>query len=738
MTRVVALDHARNLDRAQLGGKGYGLAQMIAAGIEVPPGFVVTTTVSREFDRTATLPDGLPAEIQAAVAGLEASRDRRLGDPAAPLLVSVRSGAPVSMPGMMDTVLNLGMTPQVRDALAERTTPEFAWDVYRRYLESFGTIVLEIPQAEFDAAAERATGDLPLSDLKRTRLTSAAYELVYDGQGYDLPIDPHRALEQAVIAVLRSWSNPRAKAYREMKGISDDLGTAVTVQSMVFGNLDERSATGVLFTRDPNTGEKTPFGDVLFQAQGEDVVSGRFATSPVSDLGARLPEVWESLWDTGARLERMVGDVVDIEFTVESGRLFILQARAGMTTPTARARIQADLAREGIIDAPAVPAEVISTATVRLDPDRPQIELATGIAATPGVASGEICVTAERARERADEGHAVILIRPETSPDDISGMAVACGIVTARGGLVSHAAVTARELAVPTIVGAETVVVTPDGVRFGDTYLSEGDAVTVDADTGRILRGRLIIEPETSGPAANGTEAAAASTNGAAPAANPDSNGSAGGPQAPDVTPLLVLHALRVSGLAGTDRVAAVLLAPAESVTPILAELADEGFVKETKGRLAGWMLTPAGRAHHEERIQVTDPSDRDRLEQADEVFCEINGAFKQVCTEWQMRTVDGEAVPNSHDDADYDGKVLDALTELHSQVCDLTADLTRWLPRFASYEPRLAAALERARSGDVSAVARPMSGSYHDTWMELHEDLIVTLGRVRTARDGG
>lgn len=733
MTRVVSLDSASALDRSVLGGKGYGLAQMISAGVTVPPGFVVTTEVSREFDRTGSLPDGLTDEIHAAVTQLEDARGQRIGDPAAPLLVSVRSGAPVSMPGMMDTVLNLGMTPDVRDALAERTSAEFAWDVYRRYLESFGTIVLAIPQQAFDEAAERAAADLPLTTLKRSRLVCAAYELVYDGLGLELPIDPLPALEQAIVAVLGSWSNLRAREYRELKGIGHDLGTAVTVQSMVFGNRDAHSATGVLFTRNPNTGQQTPFGDVLFEAQGEDVVSGRYATRPVTDLERRLPEVWKELWATGGLLETMVGDVVDIEFTVESGRLFILQARAGVTTPAARTRIRADLIREGILDGDAV-TPVTSSATgvtVHLDPEKPHVEIAVGIAATPGIASGEICLTAERARQRVDDGHSVVLVRPETSPNDISGMAVASAIITTRGGLVSHAAVTARELAVPTIVGADTVTITPEGVHFGGTFLSEGESVTVDADTGRVLQGCVTTSSTTSGGELRTRDIVAAT-----PAAEQAATDRGHAPEAVD--PLMVLHALRVAGLSTPDRIASAVQNDSGAVDQALAALAAEELVKETKGRLPGWMLTPTGRTQHADQIQVTDPDHRRHLEEADDEFCGLNVAFKQVCTDWQMRTVDGESVPNSHDDPGYDDQVLDSLAELHTRICELTDGLSRSLSRFGSYRPRFAEALARCRDGDITAVARPMSGSYHDIWMELHEDLIVSLGRVRSERDGG
>lgn len=733
MTRVVSLDSAHTLDRSLLGGKGYGLARMISAGIAVPPGFVVTTEVSREFDRTGALPDGLFDQIHFALEQLENTRGQRIGDPTAPLLVSIRSGAPVSMPGMMDTVLNLGVTPAVRDGLAERTSAEFAWDVYRRYLESFGTIVLAIPQQAFDEAAERVSADLSLTAANRSQSVSAAYELVYGGLGHELPIDPGRALEQAVVAVLRSWSNPRARQYRELKGIPHDLGTAVTVQSMIFGNRDANSATGVLFTRNPNTGEPHPFGDVLFQAQGEDVVSGRHTTRPVTDLEVGLPDIWRQLWTTGGLLERMIGDVVDIEFTIESGRLFILQARAGVTTPTARNRIRADLAREGIIDADAaVPETAPATGlTLRLDPDRAHVEIAAGIAATPGVASGEICLTAERARQRVDAGHSVVLVRPETSPDDISGMAVASAIVTARGGLVSHAAVTARELAVPTIVGADTLTITPEGVHFGETFLPEGEAVTVDADTGRVLQGCVTVGSAVSSGGLQGQVPAAPS-----PAAEQTAteSGLSTGP----VDPLLVLHALRVAGLSTPDRIASAVQTDVGTVTQALTALAAESLVKQTNGRVPGWVLTPSGRTRHADQIRVTDPDHRRYLERTDDEFCEVNEDFKKVCTEWQMRTVDGESVPNSHDDPTYDGQVLDSLAELHTRICALTGGLSEVLGRFSSYQPRFSEALARCRDGDISAVTRPMSGSYHDIWMELHEDLIVSLGRARSERDGG
>ena len=481
MPQVISLDASlfgtALADRALLGNKGAGLVRMQASGLRVPPAFVITTDACRSFLATGVLPEGLLDEVDAALAALEERRGLRLGDPDVPLLLSVRSGAPVSMPGMMDTVLDLGVSALTRPALARRGDERFALDSHRRFLESFGTVVLGIPQATFDA--------LPSDDDLDARIALLA----------DVADDPRAQLRLAIEAVFRSWNSPRAQAYRRLQGIPEDLGTAVVVQSMVFGNLDDRSGTGVVFTRDPNTGEAVPYGDFLFRAQGEDVVAGRHATLPVAALASRLPGVWAELRDVLPALEEQTGEMLDIEFTVESGVLYVLQMRSGKRAAAAAVRIAVEMAEEGLIDRASAVQRVSVVQLERLS--RPHLDplgdhrvVATGLGASPGVATGRLCLTADGVDEMADQGDGVILTRVETSPADVHGMAVADGILTARGGLVSHAAVVARDLGVPAVVGVAALLIDQAVVRIGDMVLREGDLVTIDGSSGEVVLGR--------------------------------------------------------------------------------------------------------------------------------------------------------------------------------------------------------------------------------------------------------
>jgi pyruvate,orthophosphate dikinase len=483
MTDVLNFADAAGMSAELLGGKGAGLAAMRAQGLRVPPGFVITTAACNEFRRTGATPVGLATEVAAALATLEAERGLSLGDANAPLLVAVRSGAPVSMPGMMDTVLNLGVTDDTVDALARQFGAEFAWDCYARYLEGFGRVVLGIDSHAF--------AGLPAA---RGRERVDALKAIADG----LPTDPHEQLTMAIEAVLRSWENPRAVAYRRIEGIDDDMGTAVVVQAMVFGNLNARSGTGVVFTRNPNTGEPAPYGDFLFQAQGEDVVSGEHQTLPIRALAERLPEVWDELTGQLTALEAWRKDMLDIEFTVEDGTLFFLQVRTAKRSALGAVRTALSLARDGTIDQRdalmrVTPSQLESVTQARRRGGADADPLTTGLAACPGLATGVICLTPEAVFDAVERGEAVILVRTETSPDDVQAMAMSEGILTARGGLVSHAAVVARGLSVPAVVGAESlhIDIASGLLDFGGTMLREGDVITVDGDSGVVSRGRV-------------------------------------------------------------------------------------------------------------------------------------------------------------------------------------------------------------------------------------------------------
>ena len=494
-----------------LGGKGANLAEMASVlALPVPPGFTITTAACAAA-MDGTWPDGLEAEVDAAVARLEASFGRRLGDAADPLLVSVRSGAPVSMPGMMDTVLDLGLHGASVEGLAAQTDERFALDSYRRLISMYATIVLDIDPAPVAALVDRAReeagvatdAEVPVPALRE--LVAALLDHVERESGAPFPQDPRAQLHGAVDAVLRSWRGDRAVAYRRREGIPDDLGTAVNVQAMVFGNRDDRSGTGVGFTRDPSTGAQGAYGDFLLNAQGEDVVAGIRLTEPLAAMGERFPEVAAQLLDAFARLERHYRDMCDVEFTIEQDRLWLLQTRVGKRTGAAALRMAVDMVDDEHVALSREEAVRRVTADHLDQVLHPQLGrhdanrlLTTGLGASPGAAVGRVYLTSDDAAEAADRGEAVILVRPETSPEDVHGMMVAEGILTARGGLVSHAAVVARGWGKPAVVGAEALEIGTDGFRVGGVTVAEGDVISLDGATGEVLLGEVglaVAEP---------------------------------------------------------------------------------------------------------------------------------------------------------------------------------------------------------------------------------------------------
>jgi pyruvate,orthophosphate dikinase len=461
--------------RELIGGKAWSVARMQELGLNVPPAVVVTTRACAAFLAGHAPPASLEGEITAAVAWLERQTDRRFGVGPRPLLLSVRSGAPVSMPGMMDTVLNLGINDEAEIALAEECgNTAFARNTHRRFLDLYAHIVLKA-HIDFDEHG----------DPKSWRAAIA------HAVGCEVPHDPREQLREAVRAVFESWNSRRARRYRQHHSIADNLGTAVTIQAMVFGNLDERSGTGVLFSRNPLTGDPEPYGEYLTRAQGEDVVSGRFTPRPISALADELPEAHGGLLAAARVLEREGKDVQDIEFTIECGRLFFLQSRAAKLAPHASARVAVDLVREGLIDENAA-LRRLSSDQVRtlLAPHIAQaalseaVILASGEGASPGVGIGVVVADSEEAERRAHEGEAVILARPTTSPDDLHGMIAARAVVTEKGGSTSHAAVVGRALGKPCVVGCGT----------GSLENLTGRLVTVDGGAGKVYDGKLAIE----------------------------------------------------------------------------------------------------------------------------------------------------------------------------------------------------------------------------------------------------
>ncbi len=716
MPQVYNFHHRHGLPlpelKALIGGKAANLNVMATElGLPVPPGFTITTAACRTY-LASGWPAGLDDELREHMAHVEAAVGRRFGDPGDPLLVSVRSGAPVSMPGMMDTILNLGLTEATTAGLARATGDEpFALDCRRRFDETFRSIV-GVP---------------------------------------DVPDDPWRQLRAAIEAVFRSWNSERARTYRAKERIPDDLGTAVTVQAMVFGNRGADSGTGVLFTRNPATGEPAPYGDILFDAQGEDVVAGTHRTEPIAALDQRLPAVAAELRGYARRLERHFRDLCDIEFTIEQGHLWMLQVRVGKRSPQAALRIALDMATdetfpltkaEAVERVAAVLAEPPTGASARSGLVRP---LVTGLPASPGVASGEIALSPESAVAAAEAGRTVILVRAETSPDDVHGMARAAGVLTSRGGLASHAAVVARGWGIPAVVGAAGIEVDDGGVVVGARILHPGDVITIDGSSGEVFEGTIpgtrTVVPEAATLLAWAAELGIAITNpeGGVPAAapRPAEETAAGGITAPGhaaeraLTPDACLRALGIKGFATVDTLADALLSTSDVVSPLVDRLVADGLVEVAAGSLRptvdGKMAVGA--------LIAADTAGwgEDEARRALETFHGFDLRMKDTVTAWQMRDVGGEMTINDHTDPDHDDAVLQQLGGLHADTIGWLCGITDRCGRFEDYRARLERALARARAGDSRFVASPRVDSYHGVWFELHEELIRLAGRRRS-----
>ncbi|MBK8271554.1 MAG: pyruvate, phosphate dikinase [Sphingomonadales bacterium] len=514
-------------DKNLLGGKGANLDGMAAIGLPVPPGFTITTAMcARYYDDGEVFPDSLRDEVADGIAHIEAVTGKRFGDAADPLLVSVRSGARVSMPGMMDTVLNLGLNDQTVEGLAASSgDARFAWDSYRRFIQMYADVVLELDHGSFEEALEIAKEDkgfyldteLTAEDLRS--LVGSYKALVEEQWGKPFPQDVHDQLWGAVGAVFGSWQSERAKVYRRLNNIPGDWGTAVNVQAMVFGNMGETSATGVAFTRDPATGENAYYGEFLINAQGEDVVAGirtpqyltraareRANAKPLS-MEEAMPEVYGELANVFNILETHYRDMQDIEFTVERGKLWMLQTRSGKRTAKAALKIAVDMAEQGLITREEAVARVDPAALDQLlhptlDPAAVRDILAKGLPASPGAASGIAVFDSDTAEKRAEMGESVILVRMETSPEDIHGMHAARGSLTARGGMTSHAAVVARGMGRPCVSGAGNVAIdSKEGVfRVGGREVREGEIITIDGSSGEVMFGEVAtVQPELSG-----------------------------------------------------------------------------------------------------------------------------------------------------------------------------------------------------------------------------------------------
>ncbi len=705
MPYVYAYDHRHDLDPAAitllLGGKAANIATMaVDLGLPVPPAFTITTEACKAY-LSGGWPEGLDGEIRAHMARLEAAVGRGFGDTTDPLLVSVRSGAPRSMPGMMDTILNLGLNHATEAGLAAASgDPAFARNCHDRFHATYRSVV--------------------------------GVEAV--------PVDPWEQLRGAVEAVFNSWNSDRARAYREVEGISGDLGTGVTVQAMVFGNRGSASGTGVLFTRNPATGERALYGDVMFDAQGEDVVAGTHATEPVSCLDARMPAVAAELRGYADVLEGHYRDCCDIEFTIERGRLWMLQVRVGKRTPQAAVRMAVEMAEdpsfpltreEAVHRVLAHLAEPPKAVVGRADAGAP---LARGLGASPGLVSGEIRLTPEDAVAAADAGRDVILVRAETSPDDVHGMQRSCGILTSTGGFASHAAVVARGWGIPAVVGASDVIVRAGVVMIGGHELEAGSVISIDGSSGEVFAGVAsgveAVVPEAKvllGWARElGIEVPSEGGGDAVPVPDSIDAGRTGAGPA-EAGPDDALRSLLIKGYCLPPALATALGCGAEEATALIDGLVAAGQAEPGAG---SFRLTAAGRAAATELLAAdTTAWGSDRAAAALDAFIALDHRMKDVVTAWQMK---GEGVFNDHADAAYDATVLARLGGLHVDVEAWLAPLTARLPRLARYGVRLGAAAAAAAAGDGKFIASPRVDSYHGVWFELHEDLIGLAGRTR------
>ena len=505
---VYLFEEGRANMRSLLGGKGAGLAEMTRIGLPVPPGITITTEVCRQYYKVGNrFPDGLKEQIEAGLADIEKKTGKIFGDATNPLLLSVRSGAVFSMPGMMDTILNLGLNDVTVEGMAAATANRrFAFDAYRRFIQMFGDVVLEIPKHDFEELLTKRKElqgvkfDQELTDESLAAVVADYKKLVVDQSGRPFPQDPVEQLFMAVEAVFRSWNNERAIVYRNLNRISHDLGTAVNIQSMVFGNMGDDCGTGVAFTRNPSTGEKALYGEFLTNAQGEDVVAGIRTPRPISELKDQMPEMYKQFVKTADTLEHHYKDMQDIEFTIERGRLYMLQTRNGKRTGRAAVQVAYDLVQENILTpAEAImkvePAHIEQLMHRTIDPKAKLNVIAKGLPASPGAASGAVVFDADTAAKKAAEGIKTLLVRMETTPEDIHGMVAAQGILTSRGGMTSHAAVVARGMGKPCVSGCDALKIDYENqtATVAGQVIKAGDILSIDGSTGRVILGAVPV-----------------------------------------------------------------------------------------------------------------------------------------------------------------------------------------------------------------------------------------------------
>jgi pyruvate, orthophosphate dikinase len=740
-TPVCSLDDAPAIPAAELrqllGGKGAGLVEMRRLGIPVPAGFVLGTGLCRRF-LASGWPAGLDETIDARLTALEKAVGQRLDDGEAPLLVSVRSGAPVSMPGMMDTILNLGANRRTIAALAARTGDErFALDTWSRFSRMYASTVLGVPVVEL--------GENPASDAS-AEVLRADIDAVHGlclRRNAPIPDDPRQQLRGAIEAVFRSSCSQRAQVFREREGLAQDLPTAVVVQAMVFGNMGPSSGTGVAFSRNPSTGANEPYGDFLTNAQGEDVVSGLRTSEPLAVMKGHVGDAFDELCRIMRRLEQHYRDLCDIEFTVQEGRLHILQVRVGKRSAIAAARMAVEMASDGerlITREEAV--RRLSREQVRQLQSLGQVRagavpVATGVAASPGVASGVICLDPDQVVPLAAAGQSVILVRPTTSPEDVHGMVKAAAILTATGGMVSHAALVARGWGIAAVCGVSDLVFEPR-LSIGGRDLREGDRLTIDGGSGTVYLGdcREAVSDE---PPELQTLRQWACDLGAdlgcddAQAVDSPATTAISDVAGCTVDAFAILRALALLGFASDDRIAVALVASADIVRRKIDEL-PAGHVKRTP---RGLQVAPDGRGW----LQTQLVAERERTDQeaANRLylnFMEFDDRFKRLVAAWQVRTIDGREVINDHADAVYDAAIRARIGVFHTEATPLIDDICAVASRLVPYRTRFARASAAVAAGDGSMIASPLKDSYHTVWFELHEELIHLSGRSRATEE--
>ncbi len=704
MTLTYSFDYPHDASaatvRAMLGGKGANLAVMASQlALPVPPGFTISTEACLAY-LSDGWPDGLEDDIRAQLGHIEEAIGRKFGSPRDPLLVSVRSGAAISMPGMMDTILDLGLNDATTRGLAD------------------------------------VSGDELFARACRDRFEGMYREIV---DVSEVPEDPWEQLRGAIEAVFRSWNSDRARSYRAHEGISDELGTGVTVQTMVFGNRGANSGAGVVFTRNPATGERGLYGDVLFGAQGEDVVAGTHTPEPIAVLDERLPVVAEQLRGYCDALEQHYADLCDIEFTIEQAKLWMLQVRIGKRTPQAALRIAIEMAEDD--DFPLSRVEAVQRVVHHLgEPPTMTAErsdsapcLTSALGASPGLVSGKIATTPDAVVEMADEGHAVILVRKETSPDDVHGMARAAGILTVTGGLASHAAVVARGWGIPAVVGAEEVAVDDGAVSIGGHTFGVGDLLTIDGASGEVFAGEVdasaVPVPEATTLLAwareMGIEIDEPEDRSSAMAATDEMKANGDRP-----TTDAIVRALLIKGVVTVEMLASAVVTGAEDLGPALDEMAAEGLIGDPGALI---QLSEDGKALGSKMIAADSEAwGVENASAALDAFLPLDYRVKEVVTAWQMSEVDGKPVLNDHSDGDYDAAVLERFASLHQDAAAWLESMFDGLPRLEDYSSRLHRAAKLVADGDHGYIASPRVDSYHSIWFELHEDLILLAGRSR------